>query len=306
MKRVPTACFLFAVALAAAGIGEATAGDGTVLEARTVEPRAFGYQVGDLVRRHVTVQVPEGLSLDAATLPRPGARGNALELRAIQRRVSREAGVQHEDLMLEYQVFLAPAAVRTLEMPAFLLHFEGEPRAQDVRIDAWPVTVAPLVPVDVSPRRGLGELQPDRQPLHIDTLARRHRLVAYAAGLAVLLACLAAVYGGVPWWSRQRRPFARAWRQVRQLPASPSDVPWRAACRRVHEALNETAGEVLFERDVLPFAERHAAFVELRDDIRRFMQLSRREFFADAGRDTGDVAWLVEFCRRCRDAERGT
>ena len=306
MNRVPTACLLVAVALAWAGIGVTMAAGGTVLEARTVEPRAFGYQVGDLVRRQVTVQVPDGLSLDAATLPRPGARGRALELRAVQHRVSHEAGVRHEDLMLEYQVFLAPAAVRTLEMPAFMLHFEGEPRAQDVRIDAWPVTVAPLVPVDVSPRHGLGELQPDQQPLHIDTAARRHRLVAYAAGLAVLLAYLAAVYGGVPWWSRQHRPFSRAWRQIRRLTASPSDVPWRTACQRVHEALNETAGEVLFERDVQVFAERHTAFAALREDIRRFMQLTRREFFADGGRDPGDVAWLVEFCRRCRDAERGT
>ena len=304
--KPPTAGRFVAVALGWVGAGAAMAGDGAVLEARTAEPRAFGYQVGDLVQRQVTVQVPAGLALDETTLPRPGAHGTALELRRLLRTRSAASGADREDLMLEYQVFLAPSAVRTLEMPAFTLRFEGQPRAQDLHVDAWPVTVAPLVPVDVSPRRGLGELQPDQAPPRIDTAAPRHRLVAYAAGLAVLLVYLAAAYGGVPWWSRRHRPFTRAWRQIRQLPAAPADAPWRAACRRLHEALNETAGEVLFERDVQAFAERHAAFAGLRDDIRRFMQVSRREFFAAGGRDPGDVAWLVDFCRRCRDAERGT
>jgi mxaA protein len=293
-------------AMVAAVVGMAMAAGDVTLEARTVEPRAFGYQVGDLVQRQVTLRVPDGLRLDEATLPRPGARGRALELRTVQRRVSHEAGVRHEDLTLEYQVFLAPTAVRTLEMPAFSLHFDGQPRAQDLRVDAWPVTVAPLVPVDVSPRHGLGELQPDREPTHIDTSVRQHRLVAYAFGLAVLLAYLAVVYGGLPWWSRQHRPFTQAWQQIRRLPAAPADAPWRAACRQVHEALNETAGTVLFERDVHAFAAHHAGFAELQGDILRFMRLSRREFFAGGGRDPDDVAWLVEFCRRCRDAERGT
>ena len=67
--------------------------------------------------------------------------------------------------MLDYQVFLAPAAVRTLrDRRRCALRFAGAARAEDLRIDAWPVTVAPLVPVEVPPRRGLGELQPDRPP----------------------------------------------------------------------------------------------------------------------------------------------
>ncbi len=47
------------------------------------EPRAFGYQVGDLVQRHVSVHAPDGWRLDEATLPRPGGRGQALELRRV-------------------------------------------------------------------------------------------------------------------------------------------------------------------------------------------------------------------------------
>lgn len=288
--------------LLAAGAAAATANDAVTLDLQSVEPRAFGYQVGDLVQRRFTIRVPPGLALDEASLPRPGARGTALELRAVERR----AAAQREDLLLVYQVFLAPTAVRTLEMPSLTLRFAGSPRDQDLRIDAWPVTVAPLVPVDVSPRRGLGELQPDTEPPLLDTAPTRARLIAIAAGIAALLGWLAAVYFGLPWSDRRRRPFTRAWRRVRALPAAPAQAPWRDACRQVHAALDETAGAVLFERDVRAFGERHPAFAGLRDDIRRFLQLSRREFFADGAHEVGDAAWLVGFCRRCRDAERGT
>jgi mxaA protein len=285
------------LACAAAAVGAA---DGLTLEARFDEPRAFGYQVGDLVRRRVVVHVPAGLALDTSSLPRPGARGSALELRS----VLREPSAQGEQLVLEYQVFFAPTAVRTFEMPAFTLRYTGTPRDQDLRVDAWPVTVAPLVPVEVSPRTGLGELQPDDAPTHLDTAPARWRLVAWVSGIAAILLYLAALRFGLPWWDRRQRPFAQAWRTLRALPAEPADAVWRAACRQVHAALDATAGAVLFERDVPGLMERHPTFAALGDDVRRFLQLSRREFFAGGARDAADAAWLVGFCRRCRDAER--
>ena len=64
-------------------------------------------------------------------------------------------------------------------MPGFTLRLRGEPRDQEVRVEAWPVTVSPLVPEDVSPRRGLGELQPDAGPPLIDIWPVRWRLIAY-------------------------------------------------------------------------------------------------------------------------------
>jgi mxaA protein len=293
-----------AVLALAAAVRSADAAGPTVLDATTSEPRAFGYQVGDVVQRRIVVGVPDGLVLDAASLPRPGARGRALELRAVQR--ERAAGGAREELTLEYQVFLSPPAVRTLEMPAFELRFDGRPRAQELRIDAWPVTVAPLVPVEVSPRRGLGELQPDVEPPAIDTLPAQRRLAAYGVALVLLLGGLAVVYFGLPWWGRRHRPFANAWRDLHALPAQPDDAAWRSACTRLHEALNTSAGEVLFEHGLQAFVRRRPAFAGLHDDIRRFLALSRRTFFADGARAPDDAAWLVGLARRCRDAERGT
>ncbi len=287
-----------ALGAAAVGLLWLGAAHAATLQAATDEPRAFGYQVGDVVQRRITVEVPDGLVLDENSLPRPGARGTALELRALRK----TAGAQRLQIELDYQVFLSPAAVRTLELPSLTLRYGGVPRSQEVRIESWPLTVAPLVPVEVSPRNGLGELQPDAAPLLIDNAARRWRLLGWAALLTALLGYLAVVYFGLPWWGAQRRPFALAWRRL----CAPDAPVWREACQQVHAAFNQSAGEVLFEHGVDRFTARQPSFAPLKQDIVRFLRLSQREFFEGGAQQPDDAAWLATFCKRCRDAERGT
>jgi mxaA protein len=282
----------------------AAAADGT-LNATTSEPRAFGYHVGDLIERDVTVHVPNGLKLDEASMPRPGARGKALELQKVSRRAESESGGMRHELRLTYQVFMSPPEVRTLEIAAFSLHFTGTPRDQDLRVEAWPVTVSPLVPVDPSPREGLGDLRPDRLPPAVDTGPTRWRLIAYGVVLLLLLAYLAQVYVAAPWWARRRRPFALAWQQLRGLPAPIDATASRVAFQRVHDALNQTAGEVLFEHSIDRFLTEQPRYAGLRPELLRFFQQSRREFFGQAAPAANDAQWLVEFCRQCRDVERG-
>ncbi|WP_175544870.1 hypothetical protein [Variovorax sp. OV329] len=283
----------------AAGAGAAQ------LEAQTHDPRAFGWQVGDMVSRTVTVEVPEGLALDDASVPQPGARGRALELRSVTRRDGSADGGRRHELTLAYQIFLSPREPRTLEMPSFRLRFQGQPRVQELLIEAWPVTVSPLAPVEVSYRHGLGELQPDTAPPMLDTAPARHRLVAYGAVALLLLAYLAHVYIGLPWWTRRHRPFTLAWRQLQGLTPSSSPEQRRDAYRQVHRALNKTMGEVLFEQDIDRFMEMRPRFAHLRADFAIFLQQSRHEFFGE-GQGRADAQWLLDFCRRCRDAERGS
>jgi hypothetical protein len=56
----------------------AQAAEEEVLRVQASEPRAYGYQVGDAVQRRVVVRAPAGWTLDEASLPRPGGRGQAL------------------------------------------------------------------------------------------------------------------------------------------------------------------------------------------------------------------------------------
>ncbi len=295
----------WAAASALAAAVASAVGQPLLLTATTREPRAFGYHVGDVVSRTVMIHAPDGLVLDEASVPQPGARGKSLELRDVARRSDARSRGRSIELTLDYQVFLAPPHTRTLEMPSFTLRFQGMPRAQELRVDAWPLTVSPLAPVDVSARRGLGELQPDTPPPLIDTAPARNRLVVYAGVLLSLLGYLGHVYLGLPWWSRAHRPFAQAWRSLRSLTPASSEMQCREAFQRVHQALNRTAGEVVFEQGIDRFVVAQPRFECLRDDLVNFFRQSRHVFFARRVPGDADRIWLIEFCRRCRDAERG-
>ncbi|MBK6853928.1 MAG: hypothetical protein IPG93_20670 [Burkholderiales bacterium] len=64
--------------------GAAPAMADTVLAAQVDEPRAYGWRVGDVVRRVVHLQLPPGWQLDERSLPKPDQRGGELELRALR------------------------------------------------------------------------------------------------------------------------------------------------------------------------------------------------------------------------------
>jgi mxaA protein len=291
------------VGMACLGVLAAAHGQGPRVEAD--EPRAFGYQVGDTVQRRVTVHADAGWMLDESSLPRAGTRGGPLELRRVATATHAEAGGRRHELQLQYQVFVSPTAVRTFEIPPFRLRFNGPQRSEEVRVDAWPITVAPLLPVETSPRRGLGDLRPDQAPPLIDDSGLRWRLMACALAALLLLSVLAVIHFGPPWRAARNRPFGRAWRQLRTLPSDVSEARWRAACKTMHDALNRCAGEVVFEPGLARFVAAHPAFVGLRDDLARFLRLSRGGFFGEAAHDPVDAPWLVALCRRCHDAERG-
>lgn len=293
----------------AALLGGAAAAEPLQLQAHHQEPRAYGYQVGEVLQRVVLIDVPDGLALDEASLPRPGGRGQAIELRRVQWRSEPQRGGQRQTLQLHYQVFLAPREVRTLEIAPITLRYNGAmaggaARQHSLRIDAWPVTVAPLLPLAVSPRRGLGDLQPDVPPPAIDTAAIRQRLQAWAVVALLLGGWLAAVRWAWPAWQRRHRPFGRAWVQLRELPDGPDGARWHEACRTLHRALDETVGAVLFEAGLADWIARRPAWAPLQADLALFLQRSRETFFAVGAEPVHDGAWLRALARRCCEVER--
>lgn len=279
---------------------------------RTDEPRAFGYTVGSTFVRDVHLTLPDGLSLDETSLPPPGRRGGHLELRSIERTRTSLGGVAGEHLRMTYQVFLAPTEVRTLEIAPFRLRFLGTPAGQELRVEAWPITVAPLVPVAVSPRTGLGEWRPDQAPVPLDEQGHRQRLLALVGAAAGVGLYLLHVFVGLPWLARRQRPFALAWNAVQPLTAAgqaPGELDgWPQALQALHAALNRTAGRTLFAADVEAFVAEHPRLRPLRDDLAAFFETSRRAFFLAPGAapTPDDVHRLRELARRCRDVERGT
>jgi mxaA protein len=309
------------------------------LQARTVEPRAFGYRVGDVAERQVVIDIPAHLTLDEASLPTLGPHGPVLELRSMGRSVQSMPGGRRLSLRLTYQVFAAPVTVRSYELPKLLLRFDGNPheethgRAQvssfpsgggrlgrpggavteELRIEPWPLVVAALAAEEASPREGLGALRPDTAPPVRDTGIERGLLWACAGAALLLGAYLGLVYLGLPWWGRQRRPFTRAFRAMRVRAPARGAADLRAACLALHAAFDETAGRTVFAGALDTFIAQAPRFAALRSDMRLFFERSQAMFFAQADAPGGERAgtplsrdWLLAFARACRDAERGS
>ncbi len=271
------------------------------------EPRAFGWQIGDVVARRIRIDAPPGTVLDAATLPRAHTRGGAVELRGMEwLHGGPDTTATHHELTLRYQLMRSPPALRSYELPAVVFQFNGATPVQQARLDGWGLMVSPLVPADAPTRRGLGALRPDAPSVPIDTRTVRQRMIGYGAAALLLLAYLAHVYLGVPWWQRRNRPFATAWHALRALPAGSEQDQRNAAYAQLHRAFNASGGEVLFETGVDRFVARRPRFALLRGEIRQFFQASRQVHFGSPTADDGGREQLLAFCRRCRDAERGS
>ena len=273
------------------------------LQMRSVEPRAFGYRVGDVVERQVVIDIPARLKLDENSLPAVGPQGPVLELRSIGRTLRSTGTGQQLSLLLRYQVFAAPVAVRSYELPKLLLRFDGAPRAEELRIETWPLVVAALAAEEPSPREGLGALRPDIAPPPRGVGLERGVLWACAAAALLLGGYLALVYLGLPWWGQRHRPFTQAFRTVQ----AHGEADWRAACLALHAAFNQTAGRTVFAEAVDGFVAQAPRFAGLKDDIQSFFVRSQAAFFADAtSAQAPPLDWLLAFARACRDAERGS
>lgn len=315
-------------------VSQAADAEPAQLQVRTVEPRAFGIRVGDVVERRIVVDIPSRLTLDEDSLPRTGPNGPVLELRSLGRRETRTATGRQLSLNLRYQVFAAPVSVRSYELPKLQLRFNGVPRGDELRIDPWSLVVSALATEEASPRNGLGELRPDTAPPLRSTAPERAVLGACAAAALLLAGYLLLVYGGLPWWGRRQRPFGRAFQIVKAQAgagARATDSEVREACRALHAAFDQTAGRTLFADAVDGFVAQVPRFAALQGDIRTFFSRSRATFFGGVetvspspspplsrsarapAADTPSVPaqglqvdWLIAFARACRDAERGS
>lgn len=276
------------------------------LDHQVEDVRAFGWRVGDVVERVVRLQVPPGLRLEESSLPVAGRPGGQVELLRIDR--EGEPGALEQRLRLRYQIFLAPKAPRVLELPPIELRFSGGARPQSLRVDAWPLLVAPITQEEPSPRTGLGLLRPDHPAPQIDMRAERVTLAVCAAVGAVLVGWLLLWPLGSAWWLARHRPFARAERRVRRLLArddgSPSQI--EAACRALHAAFDAQARGVLMASDAPAHARSVRWMAPLADEIARFFSASRTQFFAPDGaaRARIDGATLRAFAARLSEAER--
>lgn len=260
-----------------------------------VNPRPFGYVIGDTLQRTIIVDTPDLLHRDA--LPKPGRVDAWLELRHIKVDQRRSGSSTRYAILFDYQIMTVAEDVKTLALPRIKLEFAGPANAMAEigEVAEWPITVAPVTPQYVLARDGLEALRPDRPVELIDTAHHRLRLWLYASLFAALVSYFAYHRYVAPMFSR--KPFARARRELRALSGKTEAGRFQASLRAMHRAFDETAGATVFAEGLDAFFGQHPRFRRLRSEIEAFFALSRREFFG-GGNDAREFDRLSLLSRR--------
>ncbi len=306
--------------LMALGLEDALANDppspdipDNMVKMQTVEPeRDVGYTVGDLLDRDVTLEVKKPFKLIETSLPIVGYERRykgqviGIELRKISHSTSENDGSTIYHLHLTYQVFTNNVVAKAAFLPAEILKFTNISNGEVVqyRIPEWGFRISPLaiygsvkIEQDMSPFRG---------PLLLDASKDQLNLKIFIGILTVSLIGIFYIVGKLAWLPIMGRPFAVASRKINRLSSSPENIKKGIAI--IHDSLNLTAGNSLFNDNLDFFLTQRPQFIPLRKDFQRFFGLSHHVFFStENDHDTGSDAlyWLKEFCRSCRDCERG-
>jgi mxaA protein len=283
---------LIAALIAAAHAASSDAA--TVVPAMVQQPRAFGYVIGDVLTQRVLLQAG-GQDVGTVTPPSVGRTGMWLERRPASLETDADG---RRWMVIGYQVVNAPQTLTQIALPALNLTSAAGTQLQ---VAEWPASVAPLTPPNAFTTGDLQPLRPDRQAPLLDTAGLR-RQIEWSLGL--LIATLLA-WAGWWWWRNQREsarlPFARAWRQMQRLQGVQAAAS-RDAWFCLHQALNETAGQVLHSSSLSGLFTRAPYLQPLRAQLEHFYQVSSERFFKPA--PAAAEFPLQALCRALYRAER--
>lgn len=293
-------------------VGAAVAADDgpRVQSIATVEPRAFGYFLGDVIRREVEIDLKQGARLDAGTLPRPGPVNYWLELRSIDLDESSIAAGTRVRITLAYQAFYSALDPRSLEIPGFVVSVADESGSEQARIPPFSFLMSPLreiFPGKESDANSVA-LRPDARPQRMSTAsARTAMVIAAPIGLAALV-LLAMHYAWWPFHRRPGRPFTEAARFLRSNAAElTGEGGYRAALLKLHRAFDGAAGHRVLPDDLPAFLTTHPQFAPASKDIRRLFACSRWAFYGndvDKARSEMPLAELTALGARLGAIER--
>ncbi|MGH8503580.1 MAG: hypothetical protein ACREVE_14125 [Gammaproteobacteria bacterium] len=270
--------------------------------------RAFGVLAGDKVRLELAVAVEKPYRLQRSSLPPSRWVNSWLELQNVRARHIAGERLNRYAIAINYQIFATPRAVTLDAIPGFDLRFADGARSFALSVPDWVFSMSPLLrPEPEADDMTAIPVRADAPPLTVDATWP-------AAGVALfgLLSALLGVYWLYfkalwPFARRADAPFAHACRRLRALQRRRDERALPDGFRLVHQAFNQTAGEVLFAEHLERFFAKWPSFAERRAGIEGFFQRSRRLFFSGGGAreaDNTDLTWLESLCRQCRAAER--
>ena len=260
--------------------------------ATVVQPRSFGYVVGDVFTQRVLLSL-NGREFVPAELPTTGRVGVWFERRAVHEEKDAEG---RRWLTLDYQLMNSPQALTTITLPAWKLK-SAQPSSNELRVAEWPMSVAPLTPEKAIARAGLGSLRPDRPAPVVVLAPMQSGLAIGLAGFLLSVAAWGAWWVWRNWRASSAQPFARALREMRDVDDSSAEA-WHA----LHRAFDATAGRAT-RAETLPSLFQHAPHLQpLRPTIEAFFTQSAARFFE--GKAPREAVAVHVLCRELRRVEK--
>ena len=276
--------------------------------------RNVGYTVGDVLTRHLIITIKKPYKLIDESLPIVGYqkryRGQVLgiDLSDIQHTAKDDGDKVIHNLSLSYQVFTNKTVVKHGALPTEYLHIINvNSKGTEVvkfRIPSFEFAISPIsvfgqvkIEEDISGFRG---------PLLLDNSLEKKRLKTLLTIGVLSLLGLLYMLGKHAWLPRMGGPFAKTYRLILKQDNTPQGL--QNAVSSMHASLNTTAGSSLFNGNLEAFFAKKPAFKAIKNEFEQFFGLSRQVFFEpNAAHQVGNdpLQWLAQFCRRCRDCERG-
>ena len=290
-----------------------------IVSIQTKDPvKDVGYVVGDVVQRQITLTIKKPYYLVEESLPIVGFektyRGQPIGvyLRGLKHSKKDEGDRVVHQLTLDYQIFTSSVVAKRAAVLAEYVRLVNTSNKEDLvkyRVPMWEFVISPLsvfgqikVEDDMSQFRG---------PLLLDASNEKKRLATLLVFLTLSLLGLLYILGKSAWLPRMGGPFAKAYRAIKKqanLPQGATSEGVRHAVSSMHSALNTSAGHSLFADNLDQFLAKKPAFEAIKAEIQQFFGLSNQVFFEPhAKHEVGaePITWLKQFCRRCRDCERG-
>lgn len=254
---------------------------------RADNPHEYGWLLGDELVQRIEIDLPAGVTLDRASLPRPRAVDYWLDLRSIDL----EETDGHAELTLHWQNFYSALAPDRREVPPSPLRLSDD---TEMTLPGFVFVAAPLRPI--TDRSSPAQLLPD-PPFRLIRTKRDN--VIFAISAAIFLSVLTVIGWTQAWWPfhrRPARPFTLAARAIarRRQPALQR--------RALHRALDAAFGRVLISADLPQFLAELPEYQSVADRLDAFFQASDAAFFG--ARQTPDVS-IVALSRDLARIERG-
>jgi mxaA protein len=271
-----------------------------------ITPRAYGYVIGDELEYRLRLDTDSSFRLDPDSLPAAGRLNTWLELRPPLVNEHITGKIKSYDIVLTYQLINAPYQLETLFTPSHTLLLSNGSESLPVQVFEWGFTASPLISKRAAASTYILDLQPEHFPPLMPVRTYVRNLALFGLVIISGLLFLLYAYGTIPFWRRTNGPFAYAYQRLQRLAIRDAREGYRDALRIAHQALNQTAGRVVFMDGLDAFFNTHPNFVPCRAGIERLFSDSRIVFFESTGISSDhQINWLIGLCRQCRDIERG-